>query len=239
MIASRMVTAGVSARNRPRHHASRSHGMSARTRALAASIDALRPDGASPTVLLSAALLELPGVVEALSAVPGVRLYAMDAALVARAASMLPVATDAPVDAHVEEVPLRRGVPVMAPIDEARPIEVATEAMRATPTHVLWRGATIALPPGAALQIGREPAADGIRLDEGLAGVSRLHCTLRHGPEGVQVIDHATYGTWLNGHRVAGRARLAAGDRLRVGDPGVEFALIAVGTGAAAEAGTG
>jgi hypothetical protein len=205
------------------------------TRALAASIDALRPDGASPTVLLSAALLELPGVVEALSAVPGVRLYAMDAALVARAASMLPVATDAADD----EVPLRRGVAVMAPIEEARPIEVATEAMRATPTHVLWRGATIALPPGAALQIGREPAADGIRLDEGLAGVSRLHCTLRHGPEGVQVIDHATYGTWLNGHRVAGRARLAAGDRLRVGDPGVEFALIAVGTGAAAEAGTG
>lgn len=209
------------------------------TRALAASIDALRPDGASPTVLLSAALLELPGLVEALSAVPGVRLYAMDAALVARAASMLPVAADAPVAAHVDEVPFRRGVPVMAPIDEARPIEVATEAMRAAPTHVLWRGATIALPPGAALEIGREPAADGIRLDEGLAGVSRLHCTLRHGPDGVQVIDHAAYGTWLNGHRVAGRARLAAGDRLRVGDPGVEFALIAVGTGAAAEAGTG
>ena len=31
-----------------------------------------------------------------------------------------------------------------------------------------------------------------------------------------------------NGERVAGRARLRAGDRLRIGDPGVELALIAV-----------
>lgn len=209
------------------------------TRALAAAVDALRSDGVPPTVLLCATLLDLPGVVEALSAMPGVRLYAMDAELIARAASMLPAVGDAAED----EVPLRRGVPLAVPIAEARPVEVAAEATRAAPTHVLWRGATIALPRGATLEVGREPAADGIRLDHGLAGVSRLHCTLRHGPDGVQVIDHAAYGTWLNGRRIAGRARLAAGDRLRIGDPGVELALIAVGSDAAAataaDAGTG
>jgi hypothetical protein len=214
------------------------------TRALAASVDALRSDGAPPTLLLSTALLDLPGVVEALSAAPGVRLHAMDVDLVARAASSLPVPAGVAADGAAqgpaaEEVPLRRGVAVGATLGEARPVEAAAEAVRAAPTHVLWRGAAIALVPGGALEVGRAPAADGIRLDEGLAGVSRLHCTLRHGPDGVQVIDHAAHGTWLNGRRVAGRARLAAGDRLRIGDPGVELALIAVGPEAAVDAGAG
>lgn len=209
------------------------------TRALVASVDALRSDGAPPTLLLSETLLELPGVVEALSALPGVRLHAMDADLVARAASMLPVVADAAAEATAVEVPLRRGIAVGAILGEARVVEITPEAARTAPTHVLWRGSAIPLVPGTALEVGRAPAADGIRLDEGLAGVSRLHCTLRHGPEGVQVIDHAAYGTWLNGRRIAGRARLAAGDRLRIGDPGVELALIAVGSGAAADAGTG
>jgi hypothetical protein len=209
------------------------------TRALAASVDALRSDGVPPTVLLSETLLDLPGVVEALSALPGVRLYAMDADLVARAASAPTLAIDAAAEATAAEVPLRRGVAVGATLGEARLVETAPEAARTAPTHVLWRGSAIPLVPGTALEVGRAPAADGIRLDEGLAGVSRLHCTLRHGPEGVQVIDHAAYGTWLNGRRIAGRARLAAGDRLRIGDPGVELALIAVGSGAAADAGTG
>ncbi len=208
------------------------------TRALAASVDALRSDGVPPTVLLSEALLDLPGVVEALSALPGVRLHAMDADLAARAASATMLATDAAAEAAAE-VPLRRGAVVGATLGEARPVGIAPEAARAAPSHVLWRGSAIPLVPGTALEVGRAPAADGIRRDEGLAGVSRLHCTLRHGPEGVQVIDHAAYGTWLNGRRIAGRARLAAGDRLRIGDPGVELELIALGSGAAADAGTG
>lgn len=202
-------------------------------RGLVALVEALRTDGAPPTALLPASALGLPGVAEALGGIPGIRLLAMDDDLAARAASMLPDLADKTGD----EVTLRRGAVCRAPIAEARAVEVVADAARPSPTHVLWRGEALALAPGTALEIGRAPAADGIRLDEGLAGVSRLHCTLRHGPEGVQVVDHATYGTWLNGRRVAGRARLAAGDRLRIGDPGVELALIAVGTGAATDAG--
>lgn len=208
------------------------------TRALAASVDALRSDSAPPTLLLPETLLDLPGVVEALSALPGVRLHAMDADFVARAASAPTLTTDAAAEPTAAEVPLRRGAAFSAPLGDARPVEIAPEAARTAPTHVLWRGSAIPLVPGIALEVGRAPAADGIRLDEGLAGVSRLHCTLRHGPDGVQVTDHAAYGTWLNGRRIAGRARLAAGDRLRIGDPGVELALIAVEKDAAADAGT-
>jgi pSer/pThr/pTyr-binding forkhead associated (FHA) protein len=43
------------------------------------------------------------------------------------------------------------------------------------------------------------------------------------------VRDHSRYGTFLNGERVAGEAELGAGDRLRVGTPGVVLELVAVG----------
>jgi pSer/pThr/pTyr-binding forkhead associated (FHA) protein len=44
------------------------------------------------------------------------------------------------------------------------------------------------------------------------------------------LVDHSRHGTLVNGERVAGRARLRAGDVLRIGEPGVELPLIAVGT---------
>jgi pSer/pThr/pTyr-binding forkhead associated (FHA) protein len=45
------------------------------------------------------------------------------------------------------------------------------------------------------------------------------------------VEDLSTWGTFVNGERVAGRAVLAAGDRVRVGSPGIELVLIASGGG--------
>ena len=43
---------------------------------------------------------------------------------------------------------------------------------------------------------------------------------------GAVVVDHSRYGTWLNDERVFGRATLRAGDRLRLGRPGVTLELI-------------
>jgi pSer/pThr/pTyr-binding forkhead associated (FHA) protein len=43
------------------------------------------------------------------------------------------------------------------------------------------------------------------------------------------VEDLSSWGTFVNGERVAGRAVLAAGDRVRVGSPGIELVLIASG----------
>jgi len=59
-------------------------------------------------------------------------------------------------------------------------------------------------------------------------GISRLHCTLARAADGVWLEDLSTYGTFVNGERVGGRVSLQAGDRLRLGSPGVEFELVRV-----------
>ena len=40
--------------------------------------------------------------------------------------------------------------------------------------------------------------------------------------------DLSTYGTFVNGERIGGRMSLQAGDRLRLGTPGVECELVRV-----------
>ena len=55
-----------------------------------------------------------------------------------------------------------------------------------------------------------------------------MHFSLLRMAEGAVVIDHSRYGTWLNDERVVGRAPLRAGDRLRLGNPGVSLELIAI-----------
>ena len=73
---------------------------------------------------------------------------------------------------------------------------------------------TFRLQAGGIKTVGRAPRADFI-VDAAL--VSRLHCRLEAGTEGVDVIDlSSTNGTYVNGKRVD-RARLSSGDRLRVG----------------------
>jgi pSer/pThr/pTyr-binding forkhead associated (FHA) protein len=67
---------------------------------------------------------------------------------------------------------------------------------------------------GAVKTVGRAPRADFI-LDAAL--VSRLHCRLEAADDTLEVIDlSSTNGTYVNDQRVQ-RARLATGDRLRVG----------------------
>ena len=67
---------------------------------------------------------------------------------------------------------------------------------------------------GGVKTVGRATRADFI-VDAAL--VSRLHCRLEAGDKSLEVIDlDSTNGTYVNGKRVE-RARLTAGDRLRVG----------------------
>jgi pSer/pThr/pTyr-binding forkhead associated (FHA) protein len=73
---------------------------------------------------------------------------------------------------------------------------------------------TFRIGAGGVKTVGRAPRADFI-VDAAL--VSRLHCRLEAAEEGLDVIDlDSTNGTFVNGRRVE-RARLASGDRLRVG----------------------
>ena len=73
---------------------------------------------------------------------------------------------------------------------------------------------TFRIRPGGVKTVGRTARADFI-IDAAL--VSRLHCRLEADDERLNVVDlDSTNGTWVNGRRVE-RARLADGDRLRVG----------------------
>jgi pSer/pThr/pTyr-binding forkhead associated (FHA) protein len=73
---------------------------------------------------------------------------------------------------------------------------------------------TFRVPSGSIKTVGRAPRAD-IIVDAVL--VSRLHCRLEAGREGVDVIDlSSTNGTFVNDKRI-NRSTLKIGDRLRVG----------------------
>jgi hypothetical protein len=214
-------------------------------RELVAMLHELRPAGMAVTLVAPARVGGLPGLRELLDAeFPGCELRLLPDGWLACAAAQLPLPGGEAVAAAGGAVPLRRGVecpemPLDLP-DAAVGVERlggATEAARAErPTHLLWSGRALPL-SGASIEIGRAPAGDGVVLPEGLAGVSRLHCTLRDDAGAIVLVDHSRHGTFVNGERVAGRARLRAGDRLRIGDPGVELALIAVGGPAGGPAG--
>ena len=74
--------------------------------------------------------------------------------------------------------------------------------------------ATFRLKSGAVKTVGRAPRADFI-LDVAL--VSRLHCRLTAAGDQLEVLDlKSTNGTYVNDQRVE-KAKLAAGDRLRIG----------------------
>jgi len=96
---------------------------------------------------------------------------------------------------------------------------------------VLWDGRAYSI-AAEALIVGRAPGplvTPYIGLPNGLAGVSRRHCTFVRDGDELVLLDHSTFGTFVNGERVQERVRVYAGDRIRLGEPGVELALIAVG----------
>jgi hypothetical protein len=101
-----------------------------------------------------------------------------------------------------------------------RVVSPATHVIEGGRAHEIGeRGLEIGFGPGE----GRRIALGGAG-----AGISRRHCTLERAGGRTRVRDHSRYGTFVNGERVQGEAELGAGDRLRVGSPGVVFELVAV-----------
>jgi FHA domain len=97
------------------------------------------------------------------------------------------------------------------------------------PTHVLWEGVAYSLEPAPFLLGVAIPLdARGLNLSGAVAGISRIHCTLRFVDGRFVVEDHSRYGSYVNGRRVESTAVLRSGDRLRLGTPGVEVQLIEV-----------
>jgi hypothetical protein len=193
-------------------------------------LHSLRPAGAPLALLVDARVAAWPGLVEQLDELHGCVLHVVASGTNVRALRSLLAAAPVAASTTAGAVRLQRQVAKAAtPLPAAAPPRIlGSQSARATPpTHVLYAGRAWPL-RGTVVEIGRSPDSRGIALPDGTAGVSRLHCSLRDEAGEIVLVDHSRYGSWVNGERVAARVRLRAGDTLRVGDPGVDLALIAV-----------
>ena len=197
----------------------------------------LKQVGEPSCVLVSSHAARLPGLVARLRGVRGLELAllpeqaAAQGALRAREAlrgpgASLRFATRLPRPQAPEPAASDAALMLLPP---PRPAPLANGR---TPTHLLWGSVAHAI-TAEPLVVGTAPpeGARNLRLEGETAGVSRTHCRFFESAGQALVEDLSTWGTFVNGERVAGRVVLAAGDRVRVGSPGVELVLIASGQG--------
>jgi hypothetical protein len=204
--------------------------------ALAAALQPLCAAAGECNLVVPVALLDLPGIDDALTAAHAGSLHALAEGSSARAASHL--ATNAIMGAgHSGPVPyLTRVAATLPPIADGvcREVQHGERHVGTMATHVVYRGRAIPI-PAEGMVLGRAEAGahtalqSGLQLPEGIAGLSRRHCTLQRTGNRTQVIDHSRHGTFVDGLRVHGRGFLAAGSVLRLGTPGIELPLIALG----------
>jgi FHA domain len=197
-------------------------------------IHQLRPAGAPVAIVLPTPVADLPGLREQLEQFVDCERVVVPDGFAAAATSLL----DLPESPRAEDsVRLLRRLPLQSQVQSTLSAAVSREFLGkrrsggAPPSHVLFDGRAHAL-NGGALVVGRTNASSpyrSITLSDGLAGVSRRHCTFAHDGEELVLLDHSTFGTFVNGERVQERVRVHAGDRVRLGEPGVELSLIAVG----------
>jgi hypothetical protein len=223
-------------------------------RSIVSLLHQLRPAGTPIAIVIPQLAAHLPGLREQLEQFVGCELVSVPDGFAAAATSLLALPESKTDDDSVRllrRLPLRghathdaygvtqaHGITQEAP-DEALGIIRELLGQRRTdgppPSHVLWDGRAYSLNTDS-LVVGRGPSDSSryIILPDGLAGVSRRHCTFVHDGDELVLLDHSTFGTFVNGERVQERVRIHAGDRVRLGEPGVELALIAVGDVAAA-----
>lgn len=188
----------------------------------------LRPAGVATDLLVPERLIHWPGFAEACADLRSCRLWSVVPGFAARVASSLSTSLIAD-----DPITLRRGVMrgSYEPGVERWIIRAPPPSITISPTHAVLGERAFKLVPGATIGIGRSPGESGITIPEATRGVSRLHCSLRRVDEGVELIDHSRYGIWLNDERVPQRVRVAAGDRIRIGDPAIVISLIVTGEG--------
>jgi hypothetical protein len=181
-------------------------------------VNSARRAGERLTLYATARVAAVPGLVATLAAIENCVLVELPAGAAAGGAR-----------AHAEEVggaalefvTALAGSPPLT-TDAAAPAPVVGRA----PTHLVYQGRAYAL-GGEPLLVGRRPQGERtVALQDPLPGVSRTHCRLTASGADVVLEDLSTYGTFVNGGRVERRARLAAGDRIRIGTPGVELELV-------------
>jgi hypothetical protein len=196
---------------------------------IVARVRRLRRAGQRVTLLLSDRAANLPGLRERLAEFHDSEILACPPGTAAAAAA----AHAAQWSANEDGATLLRSLPMLEPgalgafapqaLMAAQPLEPPP-----APTHLLYRGQAHLLRPEP-LVIGLAPGvARSLQVVGTRAGISRVHCSIQSTPAGAINIDHSRYGTWVNDESVAGRAPLYAGDRVRIGNPGVTLDLIAL-----------
>lgn len=195
-------------------------------RPLAAALQTLAAGMPEARLLVSEALTGLPGMDAVLDSAHLPRVFVVPPGGAACAASALAPQPALPSGAvqYLTRVPLPQSHALEAlPARQGRHAQPTQMA-----THVVYRGQAVPI-TAEGVVLGRDPAAAGaLRLPEGIAGLSRRHCTLRRQHGRTQLVDHSSFGSFLDGARVNGRAFVAAGSVLRLGTPGIELAMIAV-----------
>lgn len=200
-------------------------------RDILAVVHELRSAGAAMDLLLPEHLRDWPGLVDSLDEVRSSHRATFPNTVAARAASLL---SNDPSSA--DSVTLRRGLGPLPALVMPEPwsqgsmdTTISGTGSNRRPSHAIFAERAYPLLEGTMLGIGRMPGPAGIALSDDARAVSRLHCTLRVVDEGVELIDHSRYGTWVNDERVLRRTRVMAGDRIRIGDPGFVIRLLAAG----------
>jgi hypothetical protein len=201
---------------------------------LSQQVSAFKRVGEPLTVLVSAHAARLPGLTGRLAAIRGVEVVLLPVQVPAAGALRERDAIRSPAGAvrFVTQLP-RPPAPdgtvggaavILPPV--AKPPPPRDPGRR--PTHVLLGPVARAITEEP-LVVGTAPPSPGRswRLEGETAGISRAHCRLLVSAGAVVVEDLSTWGTYVNGERVAGRAVLAVGDRIRVGSPGLELLLVA------------
>jgi len=197
-------------------------------------VSLLKRPGEPTTLLLTARAARLPGLLSRLAETRGVEVAVAPEQAAAAGALRARKAVRSPAGAlrFVTRLPPGEGSPAEGSVGGQavilRPMAGATASTSGTrrPTHVLLGHKARAI-TAAPLVLGIAPpeGSRGLRLEGDTAGVSRAHCRLFESAGEVVLEDLSTYGTFVNGERVNGRAVLAAGDRLRLG--GIELLLVA------------
>ena len=199
-------------------------------------VSLFKPPGEPATLIVTARAAGLPGLARRLGSMRGatVRVVPVQAAA-AGALREREVIAGAEGLRFLTRLPRRKspategsvsgGALIRPPAPEPVPAPAPADAPR--PTHVLLGHEARRLCERP-LVVGTAPseAARGLRVEGETAGVSRAHCRLFESGGEIVLEDLSTYGTFVNGERIAGRTVLAAGDRLRLGSPGVELVLI-------------
>lgn len=198
-------------------------------RALVEQVSLRTRAGAPPTLLLTHRAARLPGLADLLGGIPGVTIAELHSAAAPSGALLgrdrlrhtgeaVPFVTRLPSGLEARE---RRALLAI--------VHRAPSAGGPPATHVLVDGIAHVIGEGG-LALGTAPPSGvrGLVLRGNTSGVSRHHCTVRAANGEAVVEDHASGDTFVNGERVTGRVALRAGDRLRLGSPGLELLLVAV-----------